>query len=208
MAIVEFRRRFTGRFEFNTSLTWENSTGTKDNGACGILGLCSNGHDNNPNYELNPFFTEGSNSQEVEWQFKIRGSYQLPAGFNIGADLRWYSGRPWGATTPCYLIPGCNDPFYGYVMVEPKDAQKRAGGTLFNMRLGKDFAIGGTTLAVLVDVLNIFNEQNDVNTNIWERTDNIYPRESAERGEPVSATGLPASLARGREIRLGLRFMF
>ena len=79
---------------------------------------------------------------------------------------------------------------------------------MLNLRLGKDFAIGDSTLAVLVDVLNIFNEQNDLNTNVDNQTIATYPRESAERGELVSRTGKPWSVARGREIRLGLRFLF
>jgi hypothetical protein len=210
LVIAQFRRRFVNNLEFDFSVTWENSEGTRDNNECGILSLCSNGVDTDPNYEQNPFYTEGSLTQEQEWQIKLRGTYLLPYQFQVGWDLRWYSGRPYGAVQYGWLIPENNDPYYNYgVLIEPKDARTREDGTMLNLRLGKDFSLGGSSaLSILVDALNVLNEQIDVNTNVQNNIDAVYGRESDEQGELVPAFGKPYSLARGREYRIGVKYVF
>ena len=209
VVIAQFRRRFVNNLEFDASITWENSEGTRDNNECGILSLCSNGRDGNPNYEQNPFFTEGSLSQQQEWQIKLRGTYLLPYDFQVGWDLRWYSGRPYGAVQANYTIEGANDPYYRDVLLEPKDARERDDGTMLNLRLGKDFNLGGSSaLSILIDALNVLNEQIDVNTNVQNDINAVYGRESDEQGELVSAFGKPWSLARGREYRIGVKYVF
>jgi hypothetical protein len=209
MAIVQFRRRFVNNLEFDASVTWENTTGTRDNNECGILSLCSNGVDTDPNWEQNDFFTQGALSQQQEWQLKFRGTYLLPYDFQIGWDLRWYSGRPYGAVQYAWTIPDLNDPYYQQPLLEPKDARERDDGTMLNLRLGKDFNLGGSSaLSILIDALNVLNEQIDVNTNVQNNIDAVYGRESEEQGEPVSAFGKPWSLARGREYRIGVKYVF
>ena len=63
-------------------------------------------------------------------------------------------------------------------------------------------------LAVLLDVMNVFNEQIDYYTNIKDVITDIYSRESAERGEQVPAFGKPWGVAPGRQARIGVRFLF
>jgi len=210
MLVIEFRRRFANNFAFDASLTFEDSEGTRENNPCGILSLCSNGVDQNPNYEMNPFYTQGSLSQERAWLFKLRGTYQLPLGFDIGLDFRYFDGRPWGLKQTCRTIEGCNDPNYSSVYLEPKDQRLTDSGALLNLRFGKMFNLGsrGSSISLLVDWLNVFNDQIDYRSYNNDNVDAVYARESAQRGESVSATGQPLSLARGRELRLGLRFVF
>jgi len=95
------------------------------------------------------------------------------------------------------------------VLLEPKDAREREDGTMLNLRLGKDFNLGGSsTVSILIDALNVLNEQIDVNTNVQNDINAVYGRESEEQGELVSAFGKPYSLARGREYRIGVKYVF
>ena len=59
-----------------------------------------------------------------------------------------------------------------------------------------------------VDALNVTNEAIDFNTNIQNNINAVYGKESAERGETVSAFGKPSSLTTPRQFRLGVRVAF
>lgn len=66
MAILQFRHQPTDQLELDASVAWEHSTGTRDNNEVSILSLRTNGVDTDPNYERNPFYIDGSLSQERE----------------------------------------------------------------------------------------------------------------------------------------------
>jgi hypothetical protein len=210
MFIIELRGRPTDRLSIDSSLTIERSVGTKNNNECAILSLCSNGVDADPNYYNNSFYTNGSVSQERPWNFKIRGSYVFPFNLTASADLRWFGGRPWGATTYCYEIPdsGCNDPYYTQMLLEPKDAHREAAHALLNLRLAQDFKLSGTILTASVDVTNVLNAAIDPNTNIQTDTGAIYSLQSGKEGHSVSAFGKPYSLVPPRQFKIGLRLAF
>jgi len=212
MFIVELRGQPTARLFVDASLTLEQTVGTKNNNECGILSLCSNGVDTDPNWEKNPFFTKGNLSQNRPWNFKVRGSYTFPFNLTTSADVRWFAGRAYGAQDYCYQIPDadwCNDPYYSYgVLLEPKDARKEDSHALVNIRLAQDFKLGGTILTASVDVTNATNAAIDFNTNIQNTVSARYSKESAEQGKTVSAFGKPWSVASPRQFRLGLRVSF
>jgi hypothetical protein len=211
MFIVELRGQPTSRLFLDASLTLERTVGTKDNNECGILSLCSNGVDTDPNWEKNPFFTKGNLSQNRPWNFKIRGSYTFPFNLTTSADVRWFSGRAYGAQDYCYQLPefSCSDPYYSYsVYLEPRDARKEDSHALVNLRLAQDFKLGGTLLTASVDVTNALNAAIDFNTNIQNTVSARYSKESAEQGKVVSAFGKPYAVTTPRQIRLGLRLSF
>lgn len=210
MLIIELRGQPTERLFVDSSLTFERSVGTKNNNECGILGLCSNGVDANPNYYNNSFYTNGLLSQDRPWNFKIRAGYTFPFRLTASADVRWFSGRPWGAVSYCYEIPesGCNDPYYQGVLLEPKDARREGSHALVNLRLAQDFKISGTILTASVDVTNAFNAAIDPNTNIQNDTGAIYSLQSGKEGKSVSAFGKPYGLVAPRQFKVGLRLAF
>jgi hypothetical protein len=209
--ILEFRSQPTDNFFLNASFVWQHLVGTRQNNECGVLSLCTNGVDTDPNYELNPFYTEGELSQNRPYYLKLLGSYRFPFAFTLGADFRYFSGRPWGATVPNYQIgdPRFNDPYYGTILLEPKDAQMTDSSVLLNMRAQKDFNFANNvTLSLIVDVLNVTNAAIDYNTNFYTGINDIYPRQSTLEGQPVSSYGQPYSISQPRTTRLGLRLQF
>ena len=209
--ILELRSQPTQNAFINASFVWQHLVGTRDNNECGVLSLCTNGVDTDPNYELNPFYNQGELSQNRPYYFKLLGSYRLPYGFIFGADFRYFSGRPWGAIDYSFAIgdPRFNDPYYQGVLLEPKDARTTPSSTLLNLRAQKDFNFANNvTLSLIVDVLNVTNDPIDYTTNIQNNVTAIYPRQSTIEGQPVSAFGQPYQIAPPRTTRLGLRLVF
>ena len=102
--ILEMRSHPTPRAFVNASVTWEHTTGTRDNNECGVLSLCTNGVDQDPNFFNNPFYTQGVLSQSRPFNFKILGSYQLPWNITTSADFRWFAGRHYGAIAYTYQL--------------------------------------------------------------------------------------------------------
>jgi outer membrane receptor protein involved in Fe transport len=207
IAILELRGRPTDKLNLSASLQWENTRGTRENNECGILSLCTNGQHRNPNVTENPW-ADGHLLMEREWVFKLNGGYQLPWGILFNFDYRYLGGRPWGTVTNCFRIPGCNDPYSRGVLLEPKDARDQGETNLFNVRIGKEFQIGPVTVAALVDVQNVFNEDASNITFVFNNLTDTYAFESGEQGTTVSSYGKPYSLQRPRETRLGLRVVF
>jgi Carboxypeptidase regulatory-like domain/TonB-dependent Receptor Plug Domain len=207
LVILELRGNPIDKLSLSGSVQWENTRGTRDNNECAVLSLCTNGRYKNPNYEQNPF-TDGHLPMEREWVFKLNGGYELPWRVHFNFDYRYLGGRPWGAVTDCFRIPGCNDPYLREVQLEPKDARRQGKSNLLNLRVGKDFEIGPVTATALVDVLNVFNDDASNATFFNSNINDFYSFESAERGEIVPAFGKPAEIQRPRETRVGLRVVF
>jgi hypothetical protein len=211
--ILEARARPNTKSFLDASITWDHYTGTRDNNECGVLSLCTNGVDTDPNYILNSFYTDGVLSQNRPFNFKILGSYQLPFGITTSADFRWFSGRAYGAIAYSYQIgdPRFNDPYYSAVRLEPKDARKQPNAVLLNFRVQKDFLFnGGLQVSLIADLLNLTNESIDFNTNVVNDINATYPRESTAEGHPVSSFGniYQGFNSQPRTARFGLRMAF
>ena len=213
MAILQFQSRPTAAFAIAGSLTWEWGIGTRPNNECGILSLCTNGIDTDPNYEQNPFYKNGQLKEVRTWQFKLQASYQFPWQILGSANLRWVQGRPWGMVNSQYAVPGANDPYYYEVLLEPKDAQRQPSVTNLDLRIQKDFSLGGGALAsIILDILNATNESIGVSTYFSTNVQDTYPKESAEQGKTLSSTGKAspwsADSAPPRTLRVGFRVAF
>ncbi len=209
--VAELRARPHERLFLDASLAFERGRGTLDNNECAVLNLCSVGVDKNPNFQQNPFRTEGALSQERPWNFKLRGNWRLPYGFEAGWDFRWFAGRKYGGLDSCAKFPECNDPILvlqGSIPIEPRDARQESDSTFINLRLAKSFAIQALTATVSVDVLNATNEQINFQTYLYDNVNDLYPQESIERGEDVSAFGGPVIGNPPRQFRLGVRLGF
>jgi carboxypeptidase family protein/TonB-dependent receptor-like protein len=210
MLILELRSHPTAHAFLNASATWEHTTGTRDNNECGVLTLCTNGVDGDPNRIDNPFYNTGQLSQSRPFNVKVQGAYQFPWNITASADFRWFSGRHYGAVAYSYELgdPRFNDPYAQAVYLEPKDARKEPNSVLLNLRAQKDFLIGNVTASLIVDVLNATNAAIDFNTNIQNDPYGFYAKESAKRGERVSNFGQPYSVTPPRQTRFGLRLVF
>jgi outer membrane receptor for ferrienterochelin and colicin len=213
MAILQFQSRPTDKFAIASSLTWEWGTGTRPNNECGVLSLCTNGIDTDPNYEQNPFYVNGQLKEVRTWQFKLQASYVLPWQLFASANFRWVSGRPWALENYQYAIPGASDPYYGTVLLEPKDARHQPSVTDLDLRFQKDFTLGGGALAsVILDILNATNEPIGVGTFFSTNVQDTYGQESTKQGKPVSSTGKasPYSVdsAPPRTFKVGFRLVF
>jgi hypothetical protein len=214
--ILELRSRPTAKSFLNASATWEHTTGTRDNNECGVLTLCTNGVDGDPNRIDNPYYNQGLLSQSRPFNVKVQGSYQLPFGITTSADFRWFSGRHYGAIQYSYTIftdsgapdTRFNDPYAQAVYLEPKDARREPNSVLLNLRAQKDFLIGNVTASLIVDVLNATNAAIDFNTNIQNDINQLYAKQSSATGTPVSAFGKPYSVTPPRQTRFGLRLVF
>lgn len=209
--VAELRARPHERLFLDASLAFEQGRGTLDNNECAVLNLCSVGVDKDPNFQDNPFRTEGAFSQERPWNLKLRGNWQLPYGFETGWDLRWFAGRKYGALDSCGKFPECNDPalaVQGSIPIEPRDARQESDSTFINLRLAKRFAIQSLTATVSVDILNATDEQINFKTYLYNNVNDLYPQESIERGEDVSAFGRPVVGNPPRQFRLGVRLEF
>ncbi len=119
MAIVGFRKRPSAGFNFDASLTYQNSQGNIGNtvftnwGHAGPFGQ----HDN-PNYAGHPF-TVGPLDYDRTWQFKLLTNYRLPGGILASTYLQGLSGRPMDAQDP--------GPRHGHQLQRPDDQFRRFG---------------------------------------------------------------------------------
>lgn len=213
MAILQFQSRPTDKFAIASSLTWEWGIGTRPNNECGVLSLCTNGIDTDPNYEQNPFYKNGQLKEVRTWQFKLQASYQFPWQVLGSANFRWVSGRPWAMENYQYAIPGASDPYYGTVLLEPKDTRHQPSVTNLDLRIQKDFSLGGGALAsVILDILNATNDSIGVGTFFSTNVQDTYGKESAKQGKSVSSTGKasPYSVdsAPPRTLKVGFRLAF
>ena len=218
--ILEMRAHPTAKSFVNASFTYDHYTGTRDNNECGVLSLCTNGVEADPNRILNPYYTDGTLSQNRPWNFKILGAYQFPYAFTFSTDFRYFSGRSYGAIAYTYqmLDPNTgqpdtrfNDPYASAVYLEPKDARKQPNSVLLNFRVQKDFFFsGGIQLSIIADLLNATNSSIDFNTNIVTDVNAIYPRESTAEGKTVSSFGgiYQGYNSQPRTARFGLRVAF
>jgi hypothetical protein len=211
MAILQFQSRPSAKFAIASSLTWEWGEGTRPNNECGILSMCTNGIDTDPNYEQNLY--TGQLLEVRTWQFKLQASYQFPWQIFASANLRWVEGRPWGMRNSQYAIPGANDPYYSEVLLEPKDANRQPSVTNLDLRIQKDFSLGGDALAsIIFDILNATNESIGVSTYFSNNVQDTYPKESAEQGKTISSTGKAspwsADSAPPLTLKIGFRLAF
>ncbi len=208
-AVAELRWKPMRQLFLDASLALERSRGTRDNNECAILSLCSAGVDKNPNYVENDFYTKGALSQERPWTLKVRGNWELPRRWNVGWDVRWMAGRPYGAVDYCFNVPGCNDDYLFTVLLEPKDARREENAALLNLRLAKAFSFRGVETTVSLDALNLTNETVNFSTYaLSSNINDIYALESLERGEVVSAFGRPSTPGTPRQFRFGVRVAF
>jgi hypothetical protein len=91
--------------------------------------------------------------------FRVMGTIDvLRTGFAIAANLQYFSGKPWAATTLVSLPQTRNLPTQR-VLLEPRGSRRLSAQSLLDVRLSRTIRFGGAgRIDLLVDVLNVLND--------------------------------------------------
>lgn len=100
----------------------------------------------------------------AKWQITANAMYQLPAGFEIAANLYGRQGYP----RPLYIQinTGAFEGTTNVLAVPEVDAVRLPNLWDVDLRLAKNFKIGGSNATLSVDAFNIFNAGTELNRNV------------------------------------------
>jgi TonB dependent receptor/Carboxypeptidase regulatory-like domain/TonB-dependent Receptor Plug Domain len=87
---------------------------------------------------------------------RATGSVDVPGtGIVVAANLQYFTGKPWAATTQVALQQSTNQ----RILIEPRGSRRLSSQTLLDLRLSRPIAIApGRRVELLLDVLNALNE--------------------------------------------------
>jgi outer membrane receptor protein involved in Fe transport len=152
---VQVTKRMADHWQLTSALTWSKAEGRLASSLNDLEGAqrssVRNEFGQNPNDFLN---TDGLLVQDRPWVFKTQMVYELPAGFLVGANFTYQSGRPWGRIirtdlgVPATLLP------------EKIDGSRRVPSwKLLDVRLQKEFNLGERVrFGLFADALNLLND--------------------------------------------------
>jgi hypothetical protein len=187
--ILQANKRFSDRWQMNTSVTIQTNPGYSV-------------------YYTNPTGREFTNgiSSIARYLFKMSGAYSLPYGFMVSGNLNWNDGAnrtlsidgpgddfDTGARTPGGSVVEAN---YNTLTFQPTGTTRNGAIKLLDMGVAKTFALRGgkNRLKVMLDAFNLFN----INT--------ITSWESNNRSETDFTA--PANIVPPRVLRFGAQFSF
>ena len=106
---------------------------------------------------------------------RVMTSVDVPrTGFAIAANVQYFSGKPWAATTQISLPQGDQR-----ILLEPRGSRRLSSQSLLDLRVSRTIALGGVgRIELLVDVLNILNDTAEEGL----ATDNLF---SPNFGQPT-----------------------
>jgi hypothetical protein len=86
--------------------------------------------------------------------FRLMGSVDVPhTGVVLAANLQYFSGKPWAATTQITLSQGDQR-----VQLESRGSRRLSSQALLDLRVSKIVSLGGLGhIELLLDVLNALN---------------------------------------------------
>ena len=99
--------------------------------------------------------------------FRVMGTVDvLRTGLVVGANLQYFSGKPWAASAQITLPQGDQR-----VQLEPRGARRLSSQSLLDLRLSRPISTGrGARIELLVDVLNVLNDDAEEEL----ATDNLF----------------------------------
>jgi hypothetical protein len=99
--------------------------------------------------------------------FRVMGSADVPrTGLVVAANLQYFSGKPWAASTQVALPQGDQR-----IQLEPRGSQRLPPQTLLDLRMSRPIPCGGLgRIELLLDLLNAFNETAEEDV----ATDNVF----------------------------------
>ncbi|MCH7825188.1 MAG: TonB-dependent receptor [Acidobacteria bacterium] len=209
MFIVSLEKRASRDFSFNTSLTWQKSFGNIENTVDANWGFGNlYSASTNPNFNGHPY-SEGLLTHNREWQFKTFANYRLPWGIQAAVYYRLESGRLWTPRIRKRRIPQLDNTAagtWGNVRLEPRGNRPTDALNNLDLRFGKVFDIGNTSLDFTVDVFNAINsnsvrgDRNDAG--MYRNINSTFPISGG------NSFGEPRRIVRPRQVRLAIRFVF
>jgi hypothetical protein len=103
------------------------------------------------------------------------GAVDVPrTGVAIAANLQYFSGKPWAATTQISLLQGDQR-----VLLEPRGSRRLSSQSVLDLRISKAISFGGVgRVDLLVDVLNALDDTAEEGL----ATDNLF---SQNFGQPT-----------------------
>ena len=107
--------------------------------------------------------------------FRVMGTIDLPrTGFSVGANLQYFSGKPWAATAQIALPQGDQR-----ILLEPRGSRRLSSQSLLDLRVSRRIAFGRVgQIELLLDVLNVLNDTAEEGL----ATDNVF---SSNFGQPT-----------------------
>jgi hypothetical protein len=87
--------------------------------------------------------------------FRIMGAIDVPrTGFAVGANLQYFSGKPWAATAQVALPQGDQR-----ILLEPRGSRRLPSQTLLDARVSRTIHFGGLgQIELILDMLNVLND--------------------------------------------------
>jgi hypothetical protein len=88
--------------------------------------------------------------------FRVMGTIDVPGtGFVLGANLQYFSGKPWAATAQISLPQGDQR-----ILLEPRGSRRLSSQSILDVRLSRTMRFGGAgRIELFVDVLNALNDK-------------------------------------------------
>jgi hypothetical protein len=99
--------------------------------------------------------TRGRMPNDRPHMFRVMGTVDVPrTGLVVGANLQYFSGKPWAASAQITLPQGDQR-----VQLEPRGARRLWSQSLLDLRLSRPISTSrGARIELLVDVLNVLND--------------------------------------------------
>lgn len=179
--IVELRKRFSKRYSLDLSYT---ASRTRDNLLTGNVGSGFT-HNNHPELDLGPSNLSAPHS------FIANSMVSLPFGLNASTIIFWRTGS---AFNPRGITDQDGDGLVDQRDLSfPRNSFRTHAFFNADLRIEKRFHIKeGQALGILIDVFNLTNQANVRNVNAVSGPD----------------FGIPNHFFPGREIQIGLRYLF
>jgi hypothetical protein len=106
---------------------------------------------------------------------RMMGSVDVPrTGVVVAANMQFFTGKPWAATTPITLPQGDQR-----IQVEPRGSRRLSSQSLLDVRISRSMALGKLgRVELMLDVLNALNDTAEEGI----ATDNLF---SPNFGQPT-----------------------
>jgi hypothetical protein len=100
-------------------------------------------------------YADGRLPNDRPHMFRVMGTIEVPkTGFVFGANLQYFSGKPWAATAQIALPQGDQR-----ILLEPRGSRRLSSQSLLDVRVSRTIAVSRVgRIELLVDVLNVLND--------------------------------------------------
>lgn len=196
---VQAQKRMSNRWQATGSIVFSktegrigSSMGTPTSSTQGTPAVVANGlsFGQDPNHFVN---TEGLLTNDRPIVAKLQFLYEAPYQITVGLNYTHQDGRPWARQI---LVSGLGFPARPQIQMEELNGDRRVPDwNIFDVRIQKDFSLGGNTRAgVFGDFLNL--------------TNTAAPQGIGSRTGTSASFGLPTSFLIPRRLMLGAKIRF